>query len=248
MDRARLARWISHLPLTVSRCLMCGAPGTHGLDLCPGCLAELPRNTVCCTHCALPMAEPGRLCGRCQIKPPPWQAVCVPFRYAWPLDHLAARYKFAAQLASGRSLAALWHTAAQPERPAAIIPVPLHHVRLRQRGYDQALELARVISRDLHVPLRTDILWRRRATTAQSTLDAAARRRNVRDAFTVRNAAALPAHVAVFDDVMTTGTTLAECTRVLQRAGVARVDVWALARVPAPGQAAVSRRQSPHSA
>ncbi|HEX7342007.1 MAG TPA: ComF family protein, partial [Rhodanobacteraceae bacterium] len=117
-----------------------------------------------------------------------------------------------------------------------IVPVPLHRARLRQRGYDQAQQLARQIARRLRLPLRDDCLQRTRATSAQSTLDAVARRRNVRGAFRLRDGVALPAHVALFDDVLTTGATLAECARVLRRAGVARVDVWALARVAAPGR------------
>ncbi len=112
------------------------------------------------------------------------------------------------------------------------MPVPLHRSRLRERGYNQALELARPLARRLGVPLRHDLLIRTKSTAAQSELDAPTRRRNVRGAFGLRAEAPLPAHVAVLDDVMTTGATLAECARVLKRAGVARVDVWALARAP----------------
>lgn len=118
----------------------------------------------------------------------------------------------------------------------ALVPVPLHPARLRQRGYDQTLELARQLARELDVPLYPRALRRVRATHAQSDLHAAARRRNVRGAFALRAGVALPAHVALFDDVMTTGATLAECTRLLQRHGVQCVDVWALARVPASTQ------------
>jgi ComF family protein len=117
-----------------------------------------------------------------------------------------------------------------------ILPVPLHRARLRQRGFNQALELARPLGRSLGVPVRHGLLLRARATAAQSELDAAARRRNVRGAFAVHAGAALPSHVAVLDDVMTTGATLAECVRALKRAGAQRVDVWALARAPAPGR------------
>lgn len=207
-----------------------------GLDVCAGCLADLPRNTCCCARCALPLAQPAALCGRCLEHPPPWQAAWVPFRYGWPLDRLETRYKFSAHLAAGRALAALWRERMPPERPQAIVPVPLHHARLRQRGYDQTLELARQIARQMHLPLHDRCLKRQRATRAQSTLDAVARRRNVRGAFGIRHGVALPDHVALFDDVLTTGATLGECARVLRRAGVARVDVWALARVAAPGQ------------
>lgn len=124
------------------------------------------------------------------------------------------------------------------ERPPAALPerlicVPLHPQRLRERGYNQALELAKPLARALRIPLDADALIRLRHTSAQTGLDAKARRRNLHAAFAVADPARLPAHVAVIDDVMTTGTTLRECARVLRQAGVARVDVWALARAPA---------------
>jgi ComF family protein len=215
------------------RCLLCGDAGHEGLDLCRDCAAELPRNASCCARCALPLPLPAALCGRCQRHPPPWEAAWAPFRYGWPLDRLEARFKFGRDLAAGRSLVALWRGQPRPlALPEVVVPVPLHRARLRQRGYNQALELARPLTRALGVPLRHDLLARTRSTAAQSELDAPTRRRNVRGAFVVRSEAPLPAHVAVLDDVMTTGATLAECARVLKRAGVARVDVWALARAP----------------
>lgn len=217
------------------RCLLCGAAGQPGLDVCEGCAAELPRNTNCCARCAEPLSLPVPLCGRCQHTTPPWQSAWAPFRYAWPLDRLETRFKFGGSLACGRTLARLWCLSTPPEaRPEAIVPVPLHVSRLRQRGYNQALELARPLAERLGIALYADALKRVRATGAQTELDATARRHNVRGAFHLLENARLPAHVALLDDVMTTGATLAECTRVLTRAGVARVDVWALARAPSP--------------
>jgi len=106
------------------------------------------------------------------------------------------------------------------------------HARLRERGYDQARELARVLGARLHVPV-LPLLARHVATAAQTRLGAAARRQNVRAAFRCR-AGPLPSHVALVDDVMTTGATLHECADVLRRAGVARIDVWVVARAAAP--------------
>ena len=225
-----LARWL--LPL---RCLLCGAPGCHGVDLCADCAVELPRNRSSCARCALPLPVPAALCGECQRHAPPWEAAWAPFRYGWPLDRLESRFKFGRDLAAGRTLAMLWQREPMPlPKPDLLLPVPLHRARLRQRGYNQALELARPMARHAGLPLRHDALLRGRGTVAQTELDAVGRRRNVRGAFVVRAGVALPAHVAIVDDVMTTGATLAECTRVLKRAGVARVDVWALARAPSP--------------
>lgn len=216
------------------RCLLCGAAGDDHLDLCGDCARELPRNRLCCARCALPLPEPAALCGQCQRRPPPWDSAWAPFRYAWPLDRLESRFKFSANLAAGRVLASLWLREPPPaDSPDWIVPVPLHVGRLRQRGYNQALELARPLARSLGPLLRFDGLVRHRATAAQTELGALQRRRNVRGSFVASERVAWPAHVALLDDVMTTGATLAECARVLKRAGVQRVDVWALARAPA---------------
>ncbi len=217
------------------RCLLCDGNGADGRDLCGGCRGDIVANASSCARCAVPLAMPAALCGRCLRRAPPFDAAWVPLRYDHPLDLLEARFKFHGDLAAGRVLAELFVDAARaapPARPDLLVCVPLHRARLRERGYNQALELARPLARALGVPLDADALMRQRATAAQTGLAAAARRRNLRDAFAVRPGRALPAHVAVVDDVMTTGSTLAECARVLKRAGVPRVDAWALARVP----------------
>jgi ComF family protein len=120
----------------------------------------------------------------------------------------------------------------RPPQPDCFVVVPLHAARLRERGYNQALELGKPLARSLGIRLESGLLQRRRPTAPQTGLDAVRRRRNLRGAFRVAAEASLPAHVAVLDDVMTTGATLRECASVLRRAGVARVDVWALARAP----------------
>lgn len=219
------------------RCLLCGADGAQGRDLCAGCHADLPWNHCRCARCALPLEHAADRCGICLKREPPFASAWAPFRYAHPLDLLEARFKFQRNLAAGRLLSGLM-IEALAERPPAALPqqlicVPLHPQRLRERGYNQALELAKPLARALRIPLDADALIRLRHTSAQTGLDAKARRRNLHAAFAVADPARLPAHVAVIDDVMTTGTTLRECARVLRQAGVARVDVWALARAPA---------------
>jgi len=242
--RQRLGFWLKLDPsrlLWPGRCLVCGDAGADGVDLCEACLAELPWNRRACTGCALPLAADS-LCGDClqrrarlarraatpllaQVR-----AACV---YVAPLDRLLPRFKFHQDLAAGRLLAQLMAQAlAGAPRPDAIVAVPLHRARLRQRGFDQALELARPLARALGLPLRADALLRVRHAAAQSTLDAQQRARNLRHAYTVRPDAGLPAHVALVDDVMTTGATLEAAARALHAAGVARVDAWVCARAP----------------
>lgn len=219
--------------LLPSHCLLCGAHAQGALSLCPACEAEMPRNEVCCGRCALPLDAPAPLCGRCSKRPPPWDAAWAPFRYEWPLAPLESRFKFGGDLAAGRTLALLWLASRTPaDLPQAVVPVPLHRSRLRRRGYNQALELAKPLAKHLRIPLLRDALRRTRATDAQTELTAVQRRRNVRGAFALRRGRTLPGYIAVLDDVFTTGATLGECVRVLKRAGVTRVDVWALARAP----------------
>lgn len=181
----------------------------------------------------MPLATPAPACGQCLRRAPPFDAAWAPLRYAHPLDLVEARFKFRRDLAAGHVLSSLLierAAADAPARPDLLIPIPLHRTRLRERGYNQTLELARPLAQALGVPLRADALVRTRATPPQTGLDATARRRNLRGAFAVAPNATLPAHVVVFDDVMTTGATLREAALTLRRAGVARVDVWALAR------------------
>ena len=182
----------------------------------------------------MPLAGAGDTCGECLKSSPPFERTAAPWLYAGAIASLLPRFKFHAELACGRLLATLaleelesWEGWREVE---LVIPVPPHVQRLRQRGYNQALELARPLARALRLPLRDDLLRRCKATTAQSRLDATARRHNLRDAFTAVEAG-LPAHVALIDDVMTTGATLQAAARALRVAGVQRVDAWVCARV-----------------
>ncbi len=226
-------QWLQRLgrALLAPRCLVCDARGEGGLDLCADCAAALPWNTTACPRCALPMLH-AQTCGHCLRHPPPMTLTVAALVYGPPLDRLVPRLKFHGDLAAGRLLAALMAQAMSgAPRPQALVPVPLHDRRLRRRGYDQALELARAVGRRLDLPVLDTALLRSRDTAPQSEQDAQARRRNLRGAFSVRPGAALPAHVALLDDVMTTGATLHAATRALLHAGVARVDGWVCARV-----------------
>ncbi|PPU79142.1 amidophosphoribosyltransferase [Xanthomonas hortorum pv. hederae] len=218
--------------LLPSVCLVCAEAGTADCDLCPACRAALPDHGHACLCCAtqLFVSDGALRCGHCLQHPPPLQRVHACFTYRWPVDGLLRRFKFHQDLPAGRLLSELMaKRCADLPRPQALVPVSLHRQRLRQRGYDQALELATPIGRALRLPC-LPLLRRVRETAPQSELDADERQRNMRDAFVARGV--LPAHVALVDDVMTTGATLHAAAQALRRAGVQRVDAWVCARVP----------------
>lgn len=211
-------------------CVLCGGSGRAGRDLCDVCHGDLPANQPACKTCAAPIALAGQ-CGRCQRRPPSFEAAVAALRYEPPVDWLVQRFKYDGRLSHGVVLGHLLADAVASSGlplPKAVLPVPLHRSRLRKRGFNQAREIARVLARRLDLPLRDDCLRRVRATPAQSGLDARARRRNLRQAFAVHGEP--PPRVALVDDVMTTTSTAAECARALKRAGCESVQVWVAAR------------------
>ena len=236
--------WLRRLSLRLlpPRCLLCRAPGAEGRELCADCARDLPWNRSCCARCALPLppagtAADGRICGHCLHHPPAFDRLLAPFRYAYPLDGLVTRFKFRHDLAAGALLADLMAEARSgdgADRPDLAVPVPLHVRRLRERGYNQSLELAKRLAPALGLRIDPDALVRRRATAAQSELDAAERHRNVRDAFVADPARVRDRRIALVDDVATTGATVEECARALRTAGARAVSVWVVARAPAP--------------
>lgn len=223
----QIMRWL--LP---PRCLVCGE-AAQGQDLCLACIAALPRNAPACPRCALPLPVAAPACGVCLQHPPPFSRLFAPWRYEAAIAQLVPRFKFHHDLAAGRVLAQLaaplvadWDGCKGVTR---IIPMPLHATRLGQRGYNQALELARCLAAPHALPVDGYSMRRSRATPAQTTLDAAARRRNLRGAFEAVPQAGI---VVLVDDVITTGATLDEAARVLLRAGAREVRAVAIARVP----------------
>lgn len=219
-------RWLFAL-----HCMVCGEAGQDGRDLCRACHSALPWQGPACLRCALPLSSPGT-CGACLQRPPPLTETRAVFDYAFPLDRLLPRLKFHRDLASGRVLVQVMAVrCAELTQPDALLPVPLHRGRLRRRGYDQALELTRPLAHALKLPVLDGVLERTRSTSAQSRLDADARNRNVRAAFRLVVDEPLPAHIALVDDVMTTGATLHAAARALLAGGAQRVDAWICARV-----------------
>ena len=219
-------RWL--LP---PRCLVCGDAGQGGLDLCAACRDELPWNATACARCALPLPRMAAACGQCLSSPPPFVGAVAPLRYEAPVDRLVTRLKFHAGLACGAVLAQLIVASVKAPSGDLVVPVPLHRGRLGERGYNQALELARPLARAWRIALAPGALQRVRATAAQSELTAAQRRRNLRGAFVADAGQVGGRRVLLVDDVITTGSTAREAARTLLAAGAREVQVLAAARV-----------------
>lgn len=234
-------RWPGSLvrALLPCSCVLCGATGDA--PVCPACAQDWTRDLRSrCPCCANPVGaqDGGRRCGACLADSPAFDATVTACDYADPVDRLVLQLKFGARLAlapwmARRLVEAVLARAGLP-LPDLLCPVPLGPRRLVERGYNQALELARPLSKDLGIPLAPRLLLRQLETAAQSGVAPGERRRNVRGAFAIADEAPPLAgrHVGLVDDVMTSGHTLDELAGVLKRAGAARVTNLVFARTP----------------
>jgi ComF family protein len=215
-------------------CALCGCR-SGDLLVCSECAGALPRLVHACARCAIPLASEATFCGAC-VKPVRYafdDALAV-FEYRFPVDRLVQRFKYAGDLALGRWLAEnLAAAAATCARPDLVVATPLAGRSLRRRGFNQALVLARHVSASLALPCEIDAVSKMRETPKQEGLDRRQRAENLRDAF--RSDLQLSGeHVALVDDVVTTGATANALARVLRESGAGRVSVWAVARTPDP--------------
>lgn len=218
-------------------CFLCRG-AADGL-LCPACDADLPRlRGPLCPRCALD-SPAGEVCGRCLARGPHYDATVAALAYAFPADVLVHALKFQGELALAPLLGDLLAAAvaaAPPARVDAVVPVPLSARRLRERGGNQAMELARPAARAAGARLDPGLCERVRDTPAQVGLPLDGRAANVRGAFACP-AFAAGLSIAVVDDVMTTGATLDEIARTLKAAGAVRVVNWVVARTAPPAEA-----------
>jgi len=231
-QRARNAARVA-LP---QRCELCAGASATAL-LCAACERDLPRIANACPVCALPSPH-GTSCGACLANPPPFDATVAAYIYAFPVDRMVQAFKYNGRLALADWCAeAILAAREQLDAPApdAIIALPLATARQRERGFNQAGEIARVIATRTGFAHPVTGIHRIRASPPQAALPWNERARNVRGAF-VCDATIAGLHVAVIDDVMTTGETVAEFARTLKRAGARRVENWVVARTLPPGQ------------
>jgi ComF family protein len=229
----KMTQWF--FPFT---CILCSEKTKREIDLCLDCEKSLPWLSHVCIHCAVPLLfESNSICGACLKKPFPFYKTYILFSYTKAIRKLITGLKFQQRLLYanilGSLLAEKLSLLYQEEHlPHLIIPVPLYKTRLRERGFNQAMELARPINKKLKIPIDYKSCERVRSTSAQSMLPASRRATNVKNAFSIQKQQypLLNQHIALLDDVMTTGHTLIELSRAFYNVGVKRIDVWCCAR------------------
>jgi len=231
-------------------CLFCLEKTHSDFDICHHCNEQLTLNHHCCQRCASPMEQISHqdivLCGNCLSHHYYYDKVYSPYLYTEDIRYLITKLKYQKKLHYAHVLAELFiqqtsHIKDFP-LPEVIIPMPMHHKRIRERGFNQALEISRVFASYYQLPLDYTSVLRSRFTSLQAGLIAAERQKNVHQAFSIKKSLTgkkpltekkgiLPyEHIALVDDVMTTGSTVNEAAKVLKDHGVKQVDVWIIAR------------------
>ncbi|HEB82187.1 MAG TPA: ComF family protein [Gammaproteobacteria bacterium] len=222
------------------RCPVCQRTTASGTSLCSACYNALPHNLSACRQCALPLADDamhGNLCGRCIRKQPFYDYAASLFRYEGEVISLVHQLKFSQKIGHSRPLGELLcklygqQVFPQYGHPDCLLPVPLHPLRLRWRGYNQSTEIVRVLAKRHELLIEQEAVIRQRKTVSQTGLDASARQKNMRSAFGLAGKLGYR-HVLIIDDVVTTGATVNELARLLKRNGVQQVGVMSIARAP----------------
>lgn len=221
----------------VETCAGCGGSLARATGFCRVCASELPRVATACARCGLP--TPVAQCPRRGVE---WHVagVTAPFLYAAPMDFYVQALKYRGRRALGRALAAAVAPALVSAPVDALVAVPLHRARHRERGYNQAEEIARGLAAELRLPLLRRGIERRKATSTQTAHSAHARGLNVAGAFAVR-ADVRGLNIAIVDDVITTGATVNALAGALLTAGAARCTAWAVARTPETADSSTER-------
>jgi len=233
-------------------CLLCNSFSANLDNYCQGCYAELPHNHHCCAICALPFDTDlgdSILCGGCVKQPPNitngFDQALVALHYLPPVSSLVHALKDHDNQAAGRLLAACLYQYIHlnnPDLPQLILPMPLHKQRLQQRGFNQAKVISKLLSKRLGIPLNDRIIKREKDTLSQQELNKQQRRSNLRQAFAVNASASVKKvlekvnHIAIVDDVMTTGASANAVATTLRKAASheLHIDVWCVARTLPP--------------
>ena len=218
------------------RCLLCQQSVADAQAICAFCQAQLPWITDACTCCGVTMSAAARQCGQCRQQPPQRTRTVCAFEYAFPVQQMITGFKFEAQFFYLPPLLAALHDAVlqhyqQDVLPTALLAVPLHRKRQQDRGFNQAHLIAEYLQKKLKIPLLMNAVHRNVHTAAQAQLSARERQKNLQHAFEVKRPALIQQqHIAIIDDVITTGSTVETLAQLLLDHGATRIDAWSLAR------------------
>lgn len=219
------------LPLT-QPCLLCKNFEGGELGLCEDCLHELPWHTSPhCPQCAL--ESTGEICGQCLTSAPHFDRTLALFTYDFPADALLQHFKYQQAHHLAHTFGHLFthhlsHCQAA-KNIDVIFPMPMHPIRLKERGFNQALEIARILAKNCQIPLDFESGYRKKYTPPQATLPLKDRVKNMQDVFACDNYLQ-NLNIAIVDDVMTSGASLNALAKTLKEAGAQTVECWVVAR------------------
>lgn len=214
-----------------SICILCNQFHSKRLAVCEACIALLPILGPACKYCALPLPNSlYPLCGQCIKKPPYFDKSIVHYSYEEPLRNLLHRFKYQNGLYLSTFLAQLIINAwkGQPSYPQCLIPIPMHPKKLKKRGFNQTIILARLLSKELNIPIDFSSCQKKINTLSQAELPSNQRIQNIKNAFSITR---IPyTHIALIDDLLTTGSTVNELSKELKKSGVKTIEIWCCAR------------------
>ena len=223
---SNFARIISYV--FKQKCTLCNTSTNSELSLCEACIQDLPlAPNPSCPQCGL--STQGDICGKCLKQPPHFDVTNAFLHYSYPVDALLQHYKYNNALYLCQTLASLFAKKVEMREIDVMIAMPLHPNRMKARGFNQSLELAKIIARQHHIALDSVSCKRIKNTPPQASLPFKHRLNNMKDAFTCSQSFA-GQHVAIIDDVMTTGSSLNELAKILKKAGARKVSCYVLAR------------------
>ena len=225
------------IPLISSSCVLCDTSVNREISLCDACQADLPAISHACRACGIPLDEAQSICGQCLKSPPKVDYSLSLYHYEIPIDYLITELKFAQKLSHAAILGFLLKQQLLKNNPKdlpdALLPVPLHRKRLIKRGFNQSLEITKIVAKELNIPIENQLIQRSKATRAQTELNLKQRKTNIKGCFNLKNPnEKMPdlQHIVIIDDVVTTGATTNELAKVLKSAGIKKVGVWSIAR------------------
>ena len=216
-------------------CILCASHSTLNIDLCKPCLKDFPHSQFTCKQCANTLCVAADKCADCLTKIPPFRQTFSLFDYALPVNYLLSQLKFNERFAVTPIFSELlyqkikydWY--ADNPLPQVIIPVPLHLARLKQRGFNQAFELIKPLEKRLGLPIDTQSVRRVKNTLPQAKVDLKTRYANLQGAFELTRPCRYT-HIALFDDVVTTGNTVMALAKLFSAAGVKTIDILCCAK------------------